>query len=418
MNKSDKKMLDKGPADWNRWREANRIKVPDLQKCDLRCRDLRDFNLEGANLEGANLKGANLKRADLWNAELCGAKLVGTNMMGVTISVDRLLCADLWESESVSSDKDGREVLSVDKWIGECRRVRKANRQHQRHRPADEHHPPARQHGEYTFYYRGAKCYCCHRPIPSVMRNCIYREHESDMLTDLMGRRPEDFEKETMALDQWSLARHYDLPTRLLDVTSDPLVALYFASKPCKSCCKDRNCRGDGRLDVFKVHSDLIKRFNSDTIRVISNFAKLDHRRQDAILKGCGGKGSFCWARGELYQNIRQERPQFEELIDPRHFLQVFVVKPRQSFERIRAQSGAFLVSAYHGNLSSSEVGNKMGKSRDLIPLYRHWKLRVPSGRKSCILDDLSMLNVTAERLFPSLETAVEAVKKEHSCLT
>ena len=384
MNKSDKKMLDKGPADWNRWREANRIKVPDLQKCDLRCRDLRDFNLEGANLEGANLEGANL-----WKAELNEAKLVGTKMMGVTLSVDKLLSAYLWNKCDVPRGKVADRVCKVVDWINECRERIKECQSH-----------------NYAFYYRGAKCYCYH-PEPSVMRSSNYREHESEMLTDLMGRRPEDFEKQTMALDQWSLARHYDLPTRLLDVTPDPLVALYFASQPCESC-KDRGCEGAGRLDVFKVHIDWIKRFNSDTIRVIANFAKLAHSKQEAILNGCVDKVSFYRARGELYQNIRQERPQFEELIDPRHFLQVFVVKPRQSFERIRAQSGVFLLSAYHGNLSSSKVGNEMNSK----PLYRHWKLRIPRNHKSDILDDLSMLNVTAERLFPSLETAVEAVKK------
>ena len=65
---------------------------------------------------------------------------------------------------------------------------------------------------------------------------------------------------------------------------------------------------------------------------------------------------------------IKEEKPHFKEEIDPRDYFRVFVVEPQQSFERIRAQSGAFLISAFHERFKCSEVLNR----NPGIPIYGH----------------------------------------------
>ena len=112
-----------------------------------------------------------------------------------------------------------------------------------------------------------------------------------------------------------------------------------------------------------------------------------------------------------LYHLIRQEKPHFEERINPRDFYRVFVVEPRQSFKRIRAQSGAFLLSAFHERLETSEVR----KWNTRIPIYRHSILEIPAQYKQRILDELRLLNVTRETLFPGLDEAAEAVIQRHT---
>ena len=111
-----------------------------------------------------------------------------------------------------------------------------------------------------------------------------------------------------------------------------------------------------------------------------------------------------------LYNYIRREKPYFKERIDVRDFFRVFVVEPQQSFERIRTQSGAFLISAFHERFEADEI---LRKTRNM-PAYHHYRLAVPAHRKEGILDELEFLNVNREVLFPGLDEAAAAIVKRN----
>lgn len=67
--------------------------------------------------------------------------------------------------------------------------------------------------------------------LPSIFRtpNGIANEHL--LFRDMVAHEPQSFSDCKSALDYLVQMQHYELPTRLLDVTTNPLVALYFACK-------------------------------------------------------------------------------------------------------------------------------------------------------------------------------------------
>ena len=114
----------------------------------------------------------------------------------------------------------------------------------------------------------------------------------------------------------------------------------------------------------------------------------------------------YALAMNRLYQFIRLEKPSFQERVDPKDLFRVIIVEPQQSLERIRAQSGAFLISAFHERFEAEPIKKLTGSS----PLYHHYTLTVPSSSKIAIGEELATFNITRETMFPGLEEAAKAV--------
>ena len=366
----------------------------DLDYADLRGAStlgMADFNgasFVRAKLNEADFSGADLSNAILADANLCGADLRHARLSGANLSRTQLWKALLFSKNPTESSKTTLcrgMIRNIGDLLEECSNVQGKY-----------------DTKDFLHYFRG-EGRDTWELCPSLMRNESLQKAEGEMLVDLMARRPEEFENADYALRQWVLAQHHGLPTRLLDVTQNPLVALFHACE---------NADGWGRLHVFPVSRDMVRPFSSDTISVIANFAKLSFADQQVLLTRKGEFGDaqsameFPEARDRLYHLIRQEKPHFQEKINPKDLFRVFIVEPQRSFERLRAQSGAFLISAFHDRFEPDEIL----KWNDGIPIYDHYTIAVPPDSKQSIIQELRLLNITRETLFPGLDEAATAV--------
>lgn len=229
--------------------------------------------------------------------------------------------------------------------------------------------------------------------LPRIFRDDLHKEiSEKDLSRHAISRYPSEFDHEKSTFDTLTRLQHYNVPTRLLDVTQNPLAALFFA---CSS-----KVGGKHEPDACVVHmyvpEERRKFYDSDTVSCLSNLSNLTFAEQRSIWESSATRQAEfneLKAIKRLLQFIREEKPYFLPEIRRNDLFRPLVVFPKLRNPRIIAQQGAFIIYGLDKTQGPSYKRNIQSN-----------KIYIDGDSKDAILSQLKAIGITNGNLFPEID--------------
>ena len=233
---------------------------------------------------------------------------------------------------------------------------------------------------KYTIAYRGVPDVTW-EDVPSLFRNNnLHKEKMS--IEEIIRQYPDEF-SHAHTIDVLTQLQHFGCPTRMLDVTSNILVALFFACGGWDMVCNKESYKSksnkDGELRVYMVKNEDVKSIDSETVTLLSNIARLKDEDKFGLLPWLCEKDLGVWQSDE--DQIKQNAEDVNSVV---------LVKTKLNNPRIRAQYGSFFLFGglsgleYYHSMNEMELRGKIVKkhvipfpsriNRKTIYIPSHWK--------------------------------------------
>lgn len=244
----------------------------------------------------------------------------------------------------------------------------------------------------YTVFYRGHSD-IDFSPIPSIYRENPLTGHkfvneEEKFCSGIIRECPAEFEKTATAFDMLVKMQHYELPTRLLDITENPLVALYFA------CQEPPLTKGNnGEILIYFIHNEDLTNYSDLQVNALSSISFI----KAELLKNARTKSQI----NNMLHNMKvytSHLPFIETIND---LDKTLCVLPKKTNPRITRQQGAFFLFGIK-NGDKAEMSNI-----DIEP----FTLTINNDERTNILNHLERYAITEKFLFPEIDNVAHYIK-------
>ena len=250
-------------------------------------------------------------------------------------------------------------------------------------------------------FYRGHSA-ANYRLVPSIMRTSQLEKSEDRLYQEIQVRCPEEFTTCHSHLEKLVKMQHYGLPTRLLDITRNLLVAIYFAC--------ENHFDAYGEVILLTTTHELVKYPTSDAVTILASLAALRYDVKEQLNQWANDSQMTVKQFNEksirFIQEIRLEKPAFTPQIQKEDIQKNLIVHATKDNKRIVEQNGAFIICGIQQEKEGLEAFKvRKGNKKTLIFVEN----------KAKILKELEACSISKATLFPEIECVSEYLKAAYT---